>query len=137
MNLFTYGSLMYRQVWQRVVRGNYRAYQALLINYCRRQIKGDHYPVIFPGSENDQITGMLYLGLDQQDLTRLDHFEGSYYKRVDAAVHTGGQLFNCQTYVLKPDYYHLISETEWSEKKFEQSGLKAFSEKYIGFDHIK
>ena len=44
MHLFTYGSLMFPQVWSVVVRGDYKKQSARLHGHQRRSIKGETYP---------------------------------------------------------------------------------------------
>lgn len=43
-HLFTYGSLMFEDVWNRLVKGNYLSQKAMLANgYARRCVKDDVY----------------------------------------------------------------------------------------------
>ncbi|MCX5753855.1 MAG: gamma-glutamylcyclotransferase, partial [Candidatus Krumholzibacteria bacterium] len=52
MNLFTYGSLMFDEVWSRLVRGDYLQRPGRLHGFTRRQVCDDVYPVIFKSCES-------------------------------------------------------------------------------------
>ena len=79
-NVFTYGSLMFDEVWRQVVTGHYRSQVAVLRHHQRHALTGLSYPgvVAAPG---EQVEGLLYLDVSAGDLARLDAFEGSEYRR--------------------------------------------------------
>ncbi len=76
MNVFTYGSLMYRPVWERVVVGRYGAVEGTLRGYARRRITGEVYPALLRAEPESVVAGILYLDVSPRDLAALDHFEG-------------------------------------------------------------
>lgn len=45
-HLFTYGSLMFENVWRRVVSGRYRSTPATLHGYRRQRVRGEDYPAL-------------------------------------------------------------------------------------------
>jgi len=53
MNLFTYGSLMFAEVWSQLVRGDYVKRPARLHGFTRRRVHGDVYPVIFKSNNGE------------------------------------------------------------------------------------
>ena len=73
-HLFTYGSLMFEDVWNRLVKGNYLSQKATLRGYARRSVKGDEYPVIFQADE--LVEGVVYYDISEEDRIILDIFEG-------------------------------------------------------------
>lgn len=79
-NVFTYGSLMFDEVWQQVVAGRYRSAPATLHDHQRHALNGLSYPgvVASPGA---QVEGQLYLDVSAEDMARLDAFEGAEYRR--------------------------------------------------------
>jgi gamma-glutamylcyclotransferase (GGCT)/AIG2-like uncharacterized protein YtfP len=79
-HIFTYGSLMFPQVWQRVVRGAYRSAPATLDGHARFEVTGQTYPgmVPVPGA---QVRGLVYFDVDPADIALLDIFEGAAYRR--------------------------------------------------------
>lgn len=137
MHLFTYGSLMFPAVWQRVVRGTYRSHRAVLPGYLRRAVKGATYPVVYPASTTSEVEGVLYYQVTADDLKRLDRFEGDYYQRRGESVRlSDGQLINAEVYVLKEAFHSIASDQDWDQKQFEREGLSSFLSSYLGFDEV-
>jgi len=116
-HVFTYGSLMFPEVWQRVVRGNYRSVAARLDGHARFEIAGETYPgmIVRPGAAVD---GMLYFDVSPADMTALDAFEGIEYRRdtVKVALASGEQV-DAGTYIyLLPQK---LSESSWLPEAFQ------------------
>ncbi len=84
-HVFTYGSLMFPDVWSLVVAGRYAGVRATLAGHARFAIRDELYPgmVVRPDATVD---GILYLDVDEADLARLDRFEGDDYRRATVAV---------------------------------------------------
>jgi gamma-glutamylcyclotransferase (GGCT)/AIG2-like uncharacterized protein YtfP len=84
-HVFTYGSLMFPEVWARVVKGDYRSVRGALRDHARFAVRDQDYPgmVAQPGARVD---GVLYLDVEDADLARLDHFEGDDYRRLTVDV---------------------------------------------------
>ncbi len=130
INLFTYGSLMYSEVWQKIVTGQYQSQAASLSGFARYGVKSQSYPGIKPKSQ--AITsGLIYFNLNQADLGQLDRFEGDYYQRqTHLCKLITGQEIEADCYVLKPEFYSICNNQPWSVEKFEQSGIQAFLDEY-------
>jgi gamma-glutamylcyclotransferase (GGCT)/AIG2-like uncharacterized protein YtfP len=84
-NVFTYGSLMFPEVWTRVVAGSYRAVRATVGDHARFMVAEQDYPGMVARS-GAQVAGVLYLDVDEADVARLDHFEGDDYRRATLAL---------------------------------------------------
>ncbi|KIF80124.1 gamma-glutamylcyclotransferase family protein [Noviherbaspirillum autotrophicum] len=84
-HVFTYGSLMFAPVWQRVVRGQYRAQPARLAGFARFAIAGETYPGMV-AQAGAAVDGVLYRDVDERDLAGLDAFEGEDYRRITVRV---------------------------------------------------
>ena len=134
IHIFTYGSLMFEQVWNEVVQGDYQSYPGTVSGFFRRSIQHEHYPAMLPGPVNAMVEGVLYLDIDSEDLTRLDQFEGSIYDRQDVQVMTDNNIYTAQAYVIKESYRNLVSDREWDPDKFEDEGIHQFLGGYFGFD---
>ena len=80
MHIFTYGSLMFPEIWQRVVRGDYRSAPATAPGYARYALADDTYPEMIV-NEKATVEGVFYFDVDAQDVAALDAFEGSEYRR--------------------------------------------------------
>jgi len=133
-HIFTYGSLMFEQVWSEVVSGTYRQYPGRVSGFIRRSIFNEQYPAILPGPVNSTVEGVLYLDIDLEDLSRLDEFEGSLYERQSVQVMTDNNIFSAEAYVLSDSYRHIASDDNWDAEKFENDGLQQFLSSYFGFD---
>lgn len=130
-HLFTYGSLMFEDVWNRLVRGHYLSQQATLHGFARRSIKQDEYPVIFHADE--QVEGVVYYDISEEDMRILDAFEGEYYERQDVELIVKDAPVRACVYVLKEAYFDLIDPKPWSEALFATEGIKRFLANYKGF----
>ena len=118
-HVFTYGSLMFPQVWSRVVRGNYRSVQARLDGHVRLEVKGETYPgmIARPGA---MVGGVLYFDVSPADIDALDAFEGSEYRRETVrVVLASGETVEAGTYLyLLPQK---LSESPWRPEGFQMA----------------
>lgn len=127
-NVFTYGSLMFTVVWDRVVQGRYSSSEATIHGFQRRRVRGEHYPALIVDSHAGSLTGRVYFDVSASDITRLDHFETSDYARVAIAVTVAGKSIAADAYLtLKPE---ALEPVEWSPDIFERDGLKSFLATY-------
>ena len=98
-HVFTYGSLMFADVWTLVVKGAYRSIAASLADHARYAVADADYPGMVP-SDGGRVDGVLYLDVDDADLARLDHFEGDDYRRAQVSLRCDdGTTRTGQTYV--------------------------------------
>ena len=130
-HLFTYGSLMFEDVWNRLVRGNYLSQPATLMGYARRSVKNDEYPVIFQADE--LVEGVVYYDISEEDMITLDAFEGEYYERKEVELLVKNEPVHACVYVLKEHYFDIIDPKPWSEAHFATEGIKRFLANYKGF----
>ena len=98
-HIFTYGSLMFDEVWCQVVNGHYRSTPAVLPHYQRHALTGLSYPGIV-AARGQQVAGRLYLDVSADDMARLDAFEGKEYRRDALQVMlAGGEPASAWTYI--------------------------------------
>jgi gamma-glutamylcyclotransferase (GGCT)/AIG2-like uncharacterized protein YtfP len=117
VHIFTYGSLMFPQVWQSVVRRQYRSVPAILAGYSRFAIAGETYPGMVAQS-GGSVRGVVYFDVDADDTAALDMFEGHQYRRdsVTAQLESGASL-PVDTYVyLAPQN---LSDRSWQPETFQ------------------
>lgn len=134
MNLFTYGSLMFDEVWSHLVRGDYVKRPARLHGFTRRRVQGDVYPVIVRSDNSDWVDGVVYFDIDPDDLRRLDVFEAEPYDRqTHIVVVEGRERRRADAYVLKDCFRHMIHDCEWDPEWFEREALPIFLGSYRGF----
>jgi len=116
MHVFTYGSLMFPAVWERVVRGKYRAVPAMLPGHARYEVSGETYPGMVLQADS-AVNGVLYLDVDDADLLALDVFEGSEYRRDVVTVSvTAEENLTAVTYVFTAD--ERLTDKTWEAESF-------------------
>jgi gamma-glutamylcyclotransferase (GGCT)/AIG2-like uncharacterized protein YtfP len=127
-NIFTYGTLMFEEIWSQVVTGKYKKLSAVLAGYDRKMARGEQFPVLFPHAPSSHVEGFVYLDVSDADLKKLDYFEAEYYLRKQAEVQIleSGKL-PVEVYVLKEEYYPLISHQDWNPAYFRTHGIRFFS----------
>jgi gamma-glutamylcyclotransferase (GGCT)/AIG2-like uncharacterized protein YtfP len=134
MDLFTYGSLMFDEVWSRLVRGDYVRRPARLHGFTRRRIRDDVYPVIFRSDGEEWVDGVIYFGISDEDMRRLDAFEAyTYDRQTHTVIVEGREKYLAHAYVLKDSYRHLANEIEWDPQWFAREALPIFARNYRGF----
>jgi gamma-glutamylcyclotransferase (GGCT)/AIG2-like uncharacterized protein YtfP len=137
VNLFTYGSLMCDDIMFAVVNCQLERSNAVLKGYYRTKVQNEEYPGIIPQSDS-QVDGVLYLDLPEAAIEQLDVFEGEYYDRQGVQIYSEkfGET-DAMTYVVKPQYCHLLTYTEWSFADFLEVGKQKFERAYFGFRDIQ
>ena len=84
-NVFTYGSLMYPEVFGPVTLASPRCHRTRLDGWSRHAIRGRSYPGAVPAI-GASIEGVLWMELDEDAMQRLDQFEGDEYARERVVV---------------------------------------------------
>ena len=123
MHVFTYGSLMFPDVWSRVVKGSYRALPVHAKDFARFAVRDETYPgaVVQAGAV---LHGMLYCDVDTADLKALDRFEGADYQRIEIEVLAeDGQAYKAQIYLYLQTAQ--LSATDWKPEEFRLSEFLA------------
>jgi len=107
---------MFPQVWQRVVRGTYRSATATLEAHARFEIAGETYPGMI-ARDDGSVQGVLYFNVTDEDVARLDAFEGSEYRRdvVTVTLDAGEQAAACTYIYLLPQR---LAEAPWRPEAF-------------------
>jgi gamma-glutamylcyclotransferase (GGCT)/AIG2-like uncharacterized protein YtfP len=132
MNVFTYGSLMFPEVWERVVRGAYSHAVAAASGFRCYAVQGETYPGMIAAdgaaSPPDRVEGIVYFDVSLEDLAALDSFEGGDYRRVEiAASLPDGTSVNASAYLYLPQ--EKLAPEPWSRENFQ---LKSFLRSYCG-----
>jgi gamma-glutamylcyclotransferase (GGCT)/AIG2-like uncharacterized protein YtfP len=144
---FFYGTLMAPQVLHRVCHGstspsnplytthNLKTYPAILHNHRRHRVKSADYPAIVK-HEGSSVRGTYVTGLTQNDIFRLDIFEGDQYVRVPVKAkllttvgdengvgNVEGEEVEAETYVWC-DLREALEEREWDFAEFQREKMK-------------
>jgi gamma-glutamylcyclotransferase (GGCT)/AIG2-like uncharacterized protein YtfP len=115
--VFTYGSLMFPEVWERVVRGRYFFQPAVAQGFQRYCVMQETYPGMIAIS-GQSVEGVLYFDVDSDDLKALDAFEGSDYVRENVNVRLpDGSVLTAATYLYLPR--ERLLDKVWLPREFD------------------
>lgn len=128
-NIFVYGTLLNTEVLQLLINEPLSLQKAELINYKRVTVLGEVFPAIFP-EKNSKVDGAVIMGLNDSNIDLLDEYEDILYDRKSVTVAlTNKHQVLCETYIVKPEYRHLLSDQAWSNDKFREQHLEKFVSK--------
>lgn len=132
MNIFTYGSLMFPDVWRRVTGLTAAGKTARLKEFEARCLAGQTYPVLVsaPGKRTE---GVVYTGVEAAALARLDLFEGDFYRRREVMVDTEVGEIPAQVYAAAREDHPDILRECWNAEEFEVRHLAGFLRGDPGF----
>ena len=125
-NLFVYGSLMNQEVWFPLLQTKVVSIEARLSGYYRESLQGCTYPAIRIQADSS-VDGLVLLDLSAFQIEVLDSFEGELYQRESVVVNSvSDDSLECETYSLKPSYYHLMSGKAWDNNTFRKQHMYEF-----------
>ena len=131
MDFFAYGTLMCTDIMFRVIECRPVRAPATLAGYRRCSVKNEVYPGIV-AARGSLVRGMVYFALPEPAWSLLDRFEGEMYSRCPVRVTgTDGRSIQAITYVVRPEWTHLLAVSAWSYKDFLKSGKKKFTGKAL------
>jgi len=116
-HIFVYGSLLFDDVWQRIIKTEYVKQQAQLPGYRRVTVRGQPCPALIK-SPKCVTSGQIIFNVKQSDMKLLDQFEGDHYVRKPVTVISFGKPRKAQVYLFKRKYIYMLSNQEWDSHKF-------------------
>ena len=127
MNLFTYGTLVFPEVWQRIAVREAVAEPAVLAGFAIYRVRGAVFPGIVREDSLDGVQGVLYRDLDDDTVFELDAYESDFYLREAVTVVTdAGEAVGCQVYVV-PDFRRdMLTDETWDAKWFAEHKLEKY-----------
>lgn len=130
---FTYGSLMCADIMSHVAGQALAGEAASLPGHVRHPVTGEDYPGVVADPAG-RVEGILYRGLGEAALARLDAFEGEMYERLAVAVNpVGGETVMAWCYIFRAPYRHLLLPGDWCFEAFLSVGKARFQARYMGF----
>ena len=128
MYLFTYGTLMFADVWRRVGLGDFPSENARLRGYAVYRVQRALYPgLVRTNNIVDEVPGRLYSQLDEQAVRCLDAYESEMYNRVVVSVtRDDGSAVDCFVYVWPEARRHRLTDEPWDPGWFERHELAQY-----------
>lgn len=117
---------MSSEVMQAVTGHRFQGSECILNNYERFCVKDADYPGI-KGNQGTSVEGLLYQDIPTEIWALLDDFEGELYQRIEVKITRLNQTEQpAFTYVIKEQYFHMLTQDPWSFNTFLQHGKKRF-----------
>lgn len=135
MNIFVYGSLMWKDLWDHEVRNQYPSKDASVKGFRCRKMKGKAEPVAIhsPPAEqhNERVHGKVYLDVNENDFKRITAYFGKEYEISETVCLTGESEvpISAKIFLLDIKFRDYLSEEDWTKEWFEQSALSDFRKK--------
>jgi gamma-glutamylcyclotransferase (GGCT)/AIG2-like uncharacterized protein YtfP len=126
MRLFCYGTLMFPEVMQRVTGRHFEGAPASLADHGCYAVNGHAFPGIVrePGAVTQ---GLVYAGIGDILLHRLDRYEGDFYERRRVCVtDMAGRPLQAWAYVVPAASRSILSRQSWDRQTFEREHLETY-----------
>jgi gamma-glutamylcyclotransferase (GGCT)/AIG2-like uncharacterized protein YtfP len=138
MHVFTYGTLMFPEVWQAVVGRRFETVDGTAAGFAIYRVVDAVFPGITAADERDAVRGVVYLDVDHASLTRLDLFEDDFYERQALRIDcVDGQRRAAEAYVVPAQNRHVLTDEPWHRAAFiDSGGLEQFQRGFQGFHRV-
>lgn len=137
MHVFTYGSLMFSEVWSAVVGESFATVAGQAHGYAIYRVRG----AVFPGitaTDGGVVNGIVYLDVDADSCALLDRFEDDFYDRKTISIACAdGRRRSADAYVISPGRRDVLTDEPWDSETFVSSGgLEPFISRFAGFERV-
>jgi gamma-glutamylcyclotransferase (GGCT)/AIG2-like uncharacterized protein YtfP len=138
MHVFTYGTLMFPEVWRAVVGREFATVEGAAAGFAIYRVEGAVFPGIITASDVETVRGVVYLDVDDGSLARLDVFEDDFYERQALWIACDdGQQRQANAYVVPVHNQTILTNEPWNRDDFVASGgLDHFIRRFAGFDRL-
>ena len=138
MHVFTYGTLMFPEVWQTVVGREFETVEGTAAGYAIFRVRDAVFPGIIAAAAESIVRGLVYLDVDAASVDRLDRFEDDFYERQSLSIDCGdGQRRAADAYVVPARNRHVLTAEPWTADSFVSSGgLADFIQRFQGFSRL-
>ncbi len=138
MHVFTYGTLMFPEVWRAVVGREFFAVEGAAAGFAIYRVQDAVFPGIIAATDVDAVRGVVYLDVDEASLARLDVFEDDFYERQALWIACDdGQQRQANAYVVPVHNQAVLTDEPWDRDQFVASGgLDHFIRRFAGFRRV-
>ena len=139
MHVFTYGTLMFPEVWRLVVGREFRSAEGTAAGFAIYRVADAVFPGIVAASDADAVRGVVYLDVDDASLDRLDTFEDNFYERQALWIACDdGQRRQANAYVVPAHNRKVLTDEPWDRDEFVATGgLDHFIRRFAGFSRLE
>jgi gamma-glutamylcyclotransferase (GGCT)/AIG2-like uncharacterized protein YtfP len=138
MHVFTYGTLMFPEVWRAVVGQPFESVTGHAAGFAIYRVRDALFPGIIASGTTDSVRGVLYLDVDDRSVARLDRFEDDFYRRLTIVVDCDdGRQLEADAYVVPSQHRAVLTDESWSGDGFLSRGdLDRFLAGFAGFSRL-
>jgi gamma-glutamylcyclotransferase (GGCT)/AIG2-like uncharacterized protein YtfP len=138
-HVFTYGSLMFPEVWRIVVGRDFETVEGTAEGFAIFRVRDAVFPGITQADGCRAVPGLVYLDVDDAAVARLDKFESDFYDRLSLSIDcVDGHRCAADAYVVSEENRYVLTAESWTAKSFVASGgLTDFIERYQGFSWLR
>jgi gamma-glutamylcyclotransferase (GGCT)/AIG2-like uncharacterized protein YtfP len=138
MHVFTYGTLMFPEVWRAVVGRQFESVEGRAAGYAIFRVRDAVFPGIVAADEGSHVSGVVYLDVALPSVQRLDAFEDVFYERRSIFVDCNdGRRLQAEAYVVPEANRHVLTDEPWDRERFVASGgLRQFIDRFAGFGRV-
>jgi gamma-glutamylcyclotransferase (GGCT)/AIG2-like uncharacterized protein YtfP len=139
MHVFTYGTLMFPEVWKAVVGREFSSIAGAASGFAIFRVRDAVFPGIIAAGERDAVRGVVYLDVDPDSVARLDLFEDDFYRRESLRIDCDdGQRRSAEAYVVPDANRAVLTDEMWRPDEFVATGgLDFFIRRFQGFRRIE
>src|SRR4051812_41893958 len=123
MHVFTYGTLMFPEVWGVVVGRQFESVEGSAAGYAIFRVRDAVFTGIVAAAGESIVSGVVYLDVDVPSLQRLDAFEDVFYQRRSISIDCNdGRRVEAEAYVVPETNRHVLTDEPWDRERFVTSG---------------
>ena len=135
--MFFYGTLRAIEVREAVLGKDidkHKSNKAILYKHQVYKVMNANYPLIaYTNNSQDKVEGLLVHNISEEELKKLDTFEGKNYFRAKAQVEVHGQLFNVEIYM--PDKIMELDQI-WDFEDWYKNNMEDFFKKEFNINGV-
>lgn len=135
--MFFYGTLRAIEVREAVLGKDidkHKSNKAIIYKHQVYKVMNANYPLItYTNNSQDKVEGLLVHNISEEELKKLDAFEGKNYFRAKAQVEVHGQLFNVEIYM--PDKTMELDQI-WDFEDWYKNNIEDFFKKEFNINGV-
>ena len=135
--MFFYGTLRAIEVREAVLGKDidkHKSNKAIIYKHQVYKVMNVNYPLItYTNNSQDKVEGLLVHNISEEELKKLDAFEGKNYFRAKAQVEVHGQLFNVEIYM--PDKTMELDQI-WDFEDWYKNNMEDFFKKEFNINGV-